>query len=145
MDAPYSEVWPATQRAMQRARFETAGTGAMHERLEKDRAAGTLRYIWSDGVLHDVRIVELRIKPVSDPATARTISVNAWNFGFFGFVRLPDGHASEEACRALDAESQAMRDAARTAPEAPSIPPPPPPRQEAAPPPDAPPADPGDG
>lgn len=122
----FDEVWERTQEAMKTARFDTAGSGARHERAEEDRRNGVLKYVWSDGDFYDTTVVKLTISPVddapgaatvmaqdgeadaatADAATAgadRTIRIDAWSWGFFGWAQVSDPHATERAYNALKA------------------------------------------
>lgn len=106
----FDEVWERTQEAMKTARFETAGSGARYERLERDRTNGTLKYVWTDGTFFDTRVVTLKITPAEEtpgaecPALERTVRIDAWTWAFFGWAQVSDTQATQEAYNALMAE-----------------------------------------
>ena len=110
VDGTFDEVWQRTQDAMKAARFEVADTGARYERIERDRAKGTIKYVWSDGAFFDARVVTLLITPTEQtagaacPAMERTIHIDAWTWGFFGWVQIADGKATQQVFDALMAE-----------------------------------------
>jgi len=135
----YADVWNRSQSAVQAVRFKAADTGAMHQRLEKDHAAGTLKYVWSDGFLNDTRVLTLRIAPTagdaaSNDATAeRTVTIEAWSWGLFGFMQMPDGSTAELVRLSIEKEFGGTADperrydspsAARSSAIAPGSPPP---------------------
>lgn len=106
----FDEVWIRAQSAVRAARFEIAGTGAMRERIEKDREQGTLKYVWSDDASEDARVLTLTITPAAEapeskcPAIDRRIHIEAWRWTFGGLAPFSDPRATEEAFRALTAE-----------------------------------------
>lgn len=103
----FDEVWERTEEAMQAARFEVAGRSARYERVERDPARGTLKYVWTKGTVQPVRVVELSIEPAADspgapcPALPRVIRINAWSWTLFGWMQFPDGQATGEVFTAL--------------------------------------------
>lgn len=116
----YNEVWDRTQHAVSAARHKAANTGAMHQRVEKDACAGTLKYVWTDGDFTDAKILTLRISPtagesgVSDAVTERRVTIEAWSWGFFGFVQTPDGGTAELVRLSIEKEFSHPRDPNRT-------------------------------
>jgi hypothetical protein len=110
VDGTYEEVWQRTQEAMKTARFDVADTAARYERIERDRAKGTIKYVWSDGDFFDSRVVTLTITPTEEtpgaacPALERSIQIDAWTWGFFGWMQVADGTATQRVHDALMAE-----------------------------------------
>lgn len=112
----YDEVWDRTQHAVAAVRHKAANTGAMHQRVEKDAKAGTLKYVWTDGDFTDSRILTLRISPTaeqggaSDAAMERRVTIEAWSWGFFGFMQTPDGPTAEIVRLSIEKEFGHPRD-----------------------------------
>jgi len=125
----YAEVWEKSQQAVSEVRFKAANTAAMHQRIEKDERAGTIKYVWTDGSFYDSRVLTLRIRPAgaadsasggaagsaasraigeatasADASIDRMVTIEAWTWAFFGL--LPAGDLSTAEIVRLSIEKQ---------------------------------------